>query len=266
MSRSRVKELLHRGQVSVNDVVITRHDHPLQSGDAVRVSHEKPLCDDLSKVGLSILHMDEHILVIDKPTGLLTVATEGEKANTAFALLLNHLQARKQGRPFVVHRIDRETSGLLLFARSAEVRDQLHSQWSQITKTYLGVVDGEPKPPQGTVRSHLREGQSLRVHQTRDTENSKLAVTHYKLLSTRGPYSLVEVQLETGRKHQIRVHMADLGCPIIGDTVYGAQTNPARRLGLHAWKLELKHPASREPMSFQSPLPSALAKLVDAKQ
>jgi 23S rRNA pseudouridine1911/1915/1917 synthase len=262
MSRTRIKELLHRGHVTVNGVVTTRFDHPLQPGDSVKVAHQKPLKDELAKVGLRILYMDEHILVIDKPAGLLTVATEGEKTRTAFALLLSHLEAHKQGRPFVVHRIDRETSGLLLFALSGEVRDRLQKNWSSITKTYLGVVEGQPRPPKGTVRSQLRERKSLRVHEARDAEDARLAVTHYRLLSTRAPYSLVEVELETGRKHQIRVHMADLGCPIMGDAVYGAKTNPANRLGLHAWRLELAHPVTREPLTFTSPLPAVLQKLV----
>ncbi len=262
MSRTRIKELLQRGQVTVNGVATTRFDYPLQFGDNVQVAHQKPLKDELAKAGLSILHQDEHILVVDKPAGLLTVATEGEKTRTAFALLLSHLKARKQGRPFVVHRIDRETSGLVLFARSGEVRDRLQKNWSAVTKIYLGVVEGEPRLAQGTVRSQLREAKSFRVHETRDAEDARLAVTHYKLLNTREPYSLVEVELETGRKHQIRVHMADLGCPIIGDAVYGAKTNPANRLGLHAWRLELKHPVTAVSLTFTSPLPAVLQKLV----
>jgi 23S rRNA pseudouridine1911/1915/1917 synthase len=262
MSRTRIKELLHCGQVTVNGVVTTRFDHPLQPGDSVKVTHQKPLEDELAKVGLHILYMDDHILVVDKPAGLLTVATEGEKTQTVFAFLQNHLQARKQGRPFVVHRIDRETSGLLLFALSGEVRDRLQKNWSSITKTYLGVVEGQPRSPKGTVRSQLRESKSLRVYQARDAEEARLAITHYRLLSTRAPYSLVEVKLETGRKHQIRVHMADLGCPIMGDAVYGAKTNPAKRLGLHAWRLEFEHPLTREPLTFTAPLPAVLQKLV----
>jgi 23S rRNA pseudouridine1911/1915/1917 synthase len=262
MSRTRVKELLQRGQVTVNGLVVTQFDHPLQLGDHVEVSHRRPPADELARAGVSIVHQDEHLVVIDKPVGLLTVATEGEKERTAFALLVRHFEQRKQGRPFVVHRLDRETSGLLLFAKSAEMRDRLQAVWPGVKKTYLGIVEGVPEPARGTVRNYLREGNSLRVHESREAGEGKLAVTHYRVLQTRGSLSLVEVKLETGRKHQIRVHLAGLGCPIVGDRSYGAQTNPANRLGLHAWRLEFDHPATGTPLTLTSPLPAALHKLI----
>jgi 23S rRNA pseudouridine1911/1915/1917 synthase len=269
MSRTRVKELLQRGHVSVNGTATTRFDHPLEPGDRVDIAHTKPPIEALARAGLSLVHVDDHLIVVDKPAGLLTVATEGERTRTAFAILLDHLQARDMGRPHVVHRLDRETSGLLLFARSKEVRDLLQSQWSAVVKTYLGVVEGVPRPPEGTVRSRLAEGNNLRVRKVEDPDDpahARLAVTRYKVLEKNKDNALLEVVLKTGRKHQIRVHMADLGCPIIGDGAYGAKTDPARRLGLHAFRLDFKHPATGLPMTFQSPLPDVLKRVMHPKK
>ncbi len=262
MPRTRVKDLLQHGQVSVNGTSTTRFDHPLEPGDRVGIAHAKPPVDSLARAGLALVHIDDHLIVVDKPTSLLTVATEGERTRTAFAILLDHLQARGLGRPHVVHRLDRETSGLLLFARSNEVRDRLQSQWSAVVKTYLGVVEDVPRPPEGTVRSQLAEGKNLRVRKVDDPTHSKLAVTRYKVVEKNGANALVELVLETGRKHQIRVHMADLGCPIIGDRAYGAKTDPAKRLGLHAWRLEFQHPVTGIPLGFCSPLPDALKRVM----
>jgi 23S rRNA pseudouridine1911/1915/1917 synthase len=174
-----------------------------------------------------------------------------------------HLTSEIAGRPFVVHRLDRETSGLLLFARSAEVRDNLQTNWENVIKTYLAVVEGQPKLPEGKIENYLIEGKDLRVRVSkRPSANSKWAVSQYRLIATRGSYSLVEVKLETGRKHQIRVHMAGLGCPVAGDAIYGANTNPVGRLGLHAWRLAFDHPITGKRIELESPFPAKLNRLV----
>src|SRR5882757_4325971 len=146
MPRARVKQLLERGKIAVNGVATTKFDYPLQPGDCVTVVHKRSGLDDLSRTGVSILYADDELLVVDKPAGLLTVASEAERSKTVFALLLAHMTVRKMGRPFVVHRLDRETSGLLLFARSAEIRDRLQAAWHGVSKTYLGIVEGTPQP------------------------------------------------------------------------------------------------------------------------
>jgi 23S rRNA pseudouridine1911/1915/1917 synthase len=261
MNRTRVKQLLRSGRVAVNGASVTRHDHPLRPGDTVTVAREAPA--PAAPAGIAIVHEDAHLIAIDKPPGLLTVATEREKTDTAFVLLSEHLAARNAGRPFVVHRLDRETSGLLLFARTADLRDELQANWESVTKTYRAVVEGAPSPAEGVIENYLTEGRDLRVRANRHPgRDAKRAVSRYKTRETHSGYSLVEVELETGRKHQIRVHMAGLGCPIVGDTVYGATTNPARRLGLHAWRLAFDHPATGERVELESPLPAALARVV----
>lgn len=261
MNRTRVKQLLRSGRVTVNGASATRHDHPLRPGDAVTIERDAPP-PPATASGLAIVYEDAHVIIIDKPSGLLTVATESEKTDTAFVRLSEYLAARNGGRPFVVHRLDRDTSGLLLFARTADVRDELQENWESVTKTYLAVVEGVPHPAEGTIANYLTEGRDLKVRSSRHAgPDAKRAVSRYRVRESRGGFSLVEVELETGRKHQIRVHMAGLGCPVAGDALYGATTNPARRLCLHAWKLSFDHPTTAARMEAESPLPPALSRV-----
>jgi 23S rRNA pseudouridine1911/1915/1917 synthase len=265
MNRTRVKQLLRHGRVWVNGASTTRHDHPLLPGDQVAITRATVKAADrsLEEAGVAIVLEDDALIVLDKPPGLLTVATAAEKTDTAFARLNAHLTARGLGRPFVVHRLDRETSGLLLFARSAAVRDQLQANWDAVKKTYLAVVEGKPRRDEGAVDNFLLEGRDLRVRAVRKGSGGRRAVTRYRVLAARGPYSLMEVELETGRKHQIRVHLTGLGCPVIGDPLYGSASDPAGRLGLHAQRLSLDHPTTGRRLELEAPLPAALGRIVD---
>ncbi len=260
MNRTRVKQLLRSGRVMVNGASATRHDHPLRAGDTVFVARDAPppprATDPL------IVYEDAALVAIDKPTGLLTVATEKEKQDTAFVRLNDYLAARAAGRAFVVHRLDRETSGLLLFARDEETRDALQAAWETTEKTYLAVVEGAPRVAEGRVENLLTEGSDLRVRAgTRPGPDAKRAVSTYRVLASRDSYSLVEVRIDTGRKHQIRVHMAGLGCPIAGDRMYGAKTDPARRVCLHAWQLAFDHPNTGARVELESAFPKELARV-----
>jgi 23S rRNA pseudouridine1911/1915/1917 synthase len=265
MNRTRIKQLLRHGRVSVNGTTTTRHDHLLQPGDRVAIARARvvPAAQVLADAGITIIREDDALIVIDKPPGLLTVATESERTDTAFARLRAHLAERGQGRPFVVHRLDRETSGLLLFARRAAVRDDLQANWDTVTKTYLAVVEGNPRPAAGVVENFLLEGRDLRVRVVREGGRARRAVTRYHVVASRGGHTLVEVTLETGRKHQIRVHLAGLGCPVIGDQLYGSESDPAGRLGLHAWRLALDHPTTGQRLDLETPLPAALRQVVE---
>jgi len=264
MNRTRVKQLLRSGRVSVNGASITRHDHPLKPADRVAIGRDAPVAHTAAQLGVPVVYEDAAVLVIDKPSGLLSVATEDEKIDTAFVRLRFHLESMSAGRPFVVHRLDRDTSGLLLFARTAESRDTLQTNWESVTKTYLAVVEGTPREAEGTVENFLTEGRDLRVRASnRPGGEAKAAVSRYRVVGTRDGNSLVEVLLETGRKHQIRVHLAGLGCPVVGDTVYGATTDPCGRLGLHAWRLTFEHPTSGERVEVESPLPRELRRIVN---
>lgn len=258
LKRAAAKGLLRSGRVTVNGVVAHRHDHPVEHGDMVRVG---PAVADrsLSAAGLRVVFEDDAVVAVEKPAGLLTVATEGEKIDTAFARLRDHLTARRAGRPFVVHRLDRDTSGLLLFAKSAAVRDRLQANWEAVEKTYQAVTDGTPTPSAGLIENWLVEGNDLRVRACHaDAPGSQRAASRYRVVGGRGRYTAVAVELLTGRKHQIRVHLAGLGCPVIGDKLYGQAPGPAGRLGLHAERLVFPHPTTGARVELESPVPVVL--------
>jgi 23S rRNA pseudouridine1911/1915/1917 synthase len=266
-SRKSIKNLLKHGAVSVNGISTTRFDFALRPGDKVSVGGARATSakNALTRAGIEIVHEDESIVVINKPAGLLSMATETCRTDTAYFRLNEYLKERSPSRPeriFIVHRLDQETSGLLLFAKTEPVKRALQNDWGNVEKIYHAIVEGAPVPPQGTVRSHLTESKTLKVFSGEKTRHSQEAVTHYRVLQTRGPYALLEIKLETGRKNQIRVHMSDFGHPIVGDHKYGAKTNPAKRLALHAQQLSLDHPLNGKRMVFSVPLPRALKILV----
>ena len=262
MSRNAIKEILQGSRVRIGSQIITKHNHPLDAGDEVEILVRGLVAQVRSTfAGLGIVYEDSTIIVIDKPAGLLSVATEVQREHTAFALLGAQLDTRRGGRPYVVHRLDKDTSGLLVFARTPEIRDRLQQDWPSVTKTYLAVVEGNLPGQHGHIESFLAEGRDMVVRETPPREGGKLARTEYTVLSTHEGNSLVEVILHTGKKHQIRVHMKKVGCPVWGDPLYGEGKKSGRRLGLHAWKLAIPHPASGKCLELVSPLPGVLQQL-----
>ena len=168
----------------------------------------------------------------------------------------------KKKQIFLVHRLDRDTSGLLMFAKSEEIKFKLQGQWEQVQKKYLAVVEGIPQEPSGTLQSFLTENKILRVYSGPKEKNSKWAITHYRVLQSNKTYALLEIDIETGRKHQIRVHLADLKHPVAGDKDYGANTNPIERLCLHAFSLKFPHPITDKIVTLESKMPSEFEKLL----
>ena len=211
--------------------------------------------------GLGRVHEDDAILVVVKPGGLLTIATERERERTVYRLLWDYLAARGE-RPFIVHRLDRETSGLMVFAKTPRAKETLQGGWDRVEKNYEAVVEGRLPQEQGTFESDLDETNPFKVFSTHASERTRHAVTHYRVLAKSVWRSLVALTLKTGRRHQIRVHLADAGCPIVGDEKYHAKSDPAKRLGLHACGLRFPHPETGTEMKFESPLPKDLARLV----
>jgi RluA family pseudouridine synthase len=217
--------------------------------------------------GLVILHEDQDILVVDKPAGLLTIATDRENSRTAYFLLTDYVRkgnARSRKRLFIVHRLDRETSGVLLFAKTAEAKLGLQEQWKQgdVEKKYLAVVHGRVARSSGTISTYLAENKAHSVYSTPDAAAGKLAHTAYRVLRQAKDFSLLEVDLLTGRKHQIRVHLAGVGHPIVGDAKYGRESDSRARLALHARSLSLKHPTSGERLTFEANVPAFFDRLV----
>jgi 23S rRNA pseudouridine1911/1915/1917 synthase len=267
--RRAVKNLLKFGAVRVNGVTVRQFDYLLSPGDQVAVSHLRAAAAShrLERAQIRPVYEDDALIVVDKPSGLLTVATDREHADTLYVRLNEYLRGRKSAgaaSAFVVHRLDRETSGLVLFAKSDPVRRLLQHAWPTVDKIYWAVVQGRPNANHGTITSHLIEdNNSLKVFASdRSIAGSRLAIAHYRVLKTRSDRSLVEVRLETGRKHQIRVQLASVGCPVVGDRRYGAKSDACPRLALHAGKLLLAHPLTGQPLDFTSPLPKTLQKLV----
>ena len=202
--------------------------------------------------------------MICKPAGLLTIATEKERQRTAYAMLTEHVRRFRAARIFIVHRLDREASGLIVFAKTPEAKVALQKQFEDHSagRTYLAVTEGRIPRDEFTVESLLAENAAFRCYSTRDPAKGKRAVTHIKVLKRSPQRTLVEARLETGRKHQIRVHLADEGFPIVGDPAYGNGRSPIRRMALHGTGLTFRHPHTGEPMTFTAPLPADVAALV----
>ena len=252
LPRNSVKNLLPRRQVLVDGQPVTRHDHVLKPGATVEL-----LAAGSKAPPFPILYEDDRLLVIDKPAGLLSVASDKEKERTAYRAVSDYMKG-KGGRVFVIHRLDKDTSGVLLFAKSEEVKRAYQDNWDDLVRerTYLALVEGTPKSPEGTVRSYLKETATHLVYSVdRPGRSAKQAVTHYRLLARKGAYSLLQVSLDTGRKNQIRVHMKDLGLPVTGDKKYGASANPLGRLGLHAHVVRVVDPFTKKEMTFTAPAP-----------
>ena len=208
--------------------------------------------------GIEILHEDRDVIVVDKPAGLLTISTDREKSRTAYFILTDYARkgmAKSRNRIFIVHRLDRETSGILIFAKNEEAKFRLQSQWRDTTKKYLAVVHGHCEMREKTITTYLAENQAYGVYTTLDPRKGKLSHTAYKVLKETREFSLLEVTLLTGRKHQIRVHLADIGHPVVGDKRYGKEHKAYQRLALHARAISFKHPFTGEQLTFTSKTP-----------
>lgn len=262
-NKNNIKTLLKDGQVSVNGTVVSKYNHPLSPGHLVEILWQKKPASIVYQ-GLTIIYEDMHLIVIDKFPGILSIADEKGNQLTAYNMLSAHVKLQGGDRKiFVVHRLDRETSGIMMYAKSQVIQEQLQKQWHQtITeRAYLAVVEGHPVNGEGTIRSYLKENKALLMFSTTDETDAQLAITHYQTLKKNKHFSLLKVNPETGRKNQIRVHMHDIGHPIVGDRKYGSTTNPIGRLGLHAWALAFTHPVTQKAMRFESTIPKKFAQL-----
>jgi tRNA pseudouridine32 synthase/23S rRNA pseudouridine746 synthase/23S rRNA pseudouridine1911/1915/1917 synthase len=215
--------------------------------------------------GLAILYEDNDILVADKPAGLLTISTETEKTRTAYYILTDYVRkgcAKSRKRLFIVHRLDRETSGVVVFAKSEEAKLRLQGQWKDAEKKYLAVVYGRLVKKEGIISSYLAENKAHVVYTTQDAGKGKFAQTGYKVLKEAGLFSLLEINLLTGRKNQIRVHLADTGHPVVGDEKYGKEKDSYKRLALHSKSIAFKHPISGKRLVFESEVPGYFKRLM----
>lgn len=264
-SRTSLKQMLSKGLITRGGKVVKRLDTQLLAGDVIE-QHAKPLPQFEMPSGVRVVYEDQWIIVIDKAAGLLTMSTEREARRTAYAYVSSYLKFYDSAaKVFIVHRLDRETSGLLVLAKSEQVQQALQSRWNDEAheRRYMAVVEGVPAERSATIKTHIIEHpKSLKMSVCGDDEGQE-AITHYHVLKDNGRYALMDIELSTGRKNQIRVHMQHLGHPIAGDAKYGARSNPAGRLCLHAYKLELQHPILQKTLIFESPTPRELSSIVE---
>ena len=258
-TRSTVKQRLKAGCVVVNGQPVTQFDYALKVGDDVEVRAAVKNVTS-GPFRLEILYSDNDLIAINKPAGLLSVASADESEPHALAMLRNQLSRPKHPvKLWPVHRIDRDTSGVLLFATSREMREAVHAGWSSAEKTYLAVVEGVPNPSKGTIDQPLRmDPEKYQTHVGAHPE-AKKAITHFKTKRSVKGLTLLEVQLETGRQHQIRAHLAWLGHPVIGDPRYG---NKGPRMGLHALRLSITQPETDKRLTFEIPAPKEFLDLL----
>ncbi|UCH45166.1 MAG: RluA family pseudouridine synthase [Nitrospiraceae bacterium] len=264
-TRTKVKQLMRHRAVEVNEKAAQGYDHLLQKGDKVSVRKEKRESKVVKPLGIKIIFEDEDLIVIEKPAGLLTIASETEKTKTAYYQLnevLKRRSPRTGERIFIVHRLDRDTSGVMVFAKNEKVKRTLQEGWKEVEKRYYALVEGRPAKKEGWIRSRLSETKSLKVYIDPHSEGARLSETRYQVIKAGGEYSLLDILLETGRKNQIRVHLSGIGHPVAGDKKYGAKTNPIARLGLHSYRLLFKHPVTGKPLRFESKLPASFNRLI----
>lgn len=264
ISRNRVKDLLAGHAIMVDRQLVTRYDFPLEVGQTVLVSRHKRSTELRNKY-VKIIYEDKDIIVIEKSEGILSMASAPGQY-----CVKTILDEYFRGRHFpctahVVHRLDRDTSGLMIYAKSLEARKILEENWHNIVfdRRYVAVLCGGMKQEGGTVHSWLKDNKAYVTYSSPVDNGGKEAITHYRRIATNRHYTLAEMRLETGRKNQIRVHMKDLGYPIAGDDKYGYGPCPLHRLALHAFRLYFYHPKTGELMKFETPYPTAFAKLFE---
>ncbi len=262
VSRNKAKAILSGSGISVNGKIVTRHDHPLRPGDRVDISKRKPRAEFSNKF-VKLVYEDHHIIVIEKSVGILSMASNSQ-AFSVKSVIDDYLRKSHQKcTAHVVHRLDRDTSGLLVYAKTMEAEQILEHNWRDIVsdRRYLALVSGRMERAEGVVESWLKDNKAYITYSSPTDNGGKFAVTRYRTLKSTDAYSLVELKLETGRKNQIRVHMQDLGHPVCGDTKYGNGDNPIGRLALHAFRLHFHHPITGQPLRFETEEPKSFLKV-----
>lgn len=255
-SRNSIKSILTNHRVSVDGAPISQYNFKLAKGDVVIIS--KTPIHKKTRSNLPIIFENDEIIVINKPSGLLSIASDKEKGSTAYRMLTDYVQQKdKHNRIYVVHRLDEDTSGVLMVAKNEKLRDALQDKWNDLVSSrgYYAIVDGKLDKKSGTLTSYLKKNAQNMMYSSKKAGDGQYAVTHYKVITENENYSFLDVHIDSGRKNQIRVHLGDIGHNVIGDDKYGNPTNPIKRLGLHAYELVLTHPFTNKVMKFKAPVP-----------
>jgi 23S rRNA pseudouridine1911/1915/1917 synthase len=252
--------MLQSGTIRINNISTTLHSYQLKQGDIVDFSLHSGT-EIKAKLPFTVLYEDQNVIVIDKPAGIATSSIDGS-ANVQ-QIMSESLKNLSKGsiRTYVVHRLDKEVSGVLLLAKSEDTMDAIKDKWEETEKHYFALVEGIPKNPEGTIKSWLKEDNKMKMYSVNESANAKLAITHYKTIRLVNTNTLLDIKTETGRKNQIRVHMSDIGCPIVGDRKYGASADFLRRVRLHACSLSFPHPLTGKIITVESPMPKGFLTL-----
>lgn len=261
-SRSKLKATLQGRGIAVNGRMVTQFDYQLKAGDKIIISRHKKQNQFKSRY-VKIVYEDRWLVVVEKNIGILSMAAGHSSLNVKSVLDDYFLKSRQKCRAHVVHRLDRDTSGLMVYAKDIETEQILEHNWHQIVydRRYVAVVSGEMEQDNGTIANWLKDNKAYITYSSSTDNGGKYAVTHFQVLNRTTEHSLVEYKLETGRKNQIRVHSADMGHPVCGDMKYGNGDDPLHRLCLHAYMLCFTHPVTGEPMEFSTPIPTAFRSL-----
>lgn len=256
--RGDIKKWMKFGHFKVAGIVSTGFATPVKPGDVVELNLSRPF-QVFKHSRIEIVYEDDDVIVINKGYGLLSVATQShKKEDNAYEIIRNYIKSvNPANKLFIVHRLDRDTSGLMMFAKSEEAQNVLRHNWNNmiLERLYVAVLEGYLENDKGYVKSRLKENSQFVVYSTNEPDEGKLAVTHYETVGKGNGYTLAQFSLDTGRKNQIRVHAQELGHPIVGDRKYGATKSPIHRLALHARTLRFAHPITRKDMNFETPIP-----------
>jgi len=263
-SKTKIKSLLKYSKVKVNEETVLNSNYIVKANDNIEINYDRGRFE-LSKYSFRypVLFEDDCFIVSVKPAGLLTIGTVTEKTKTFYRYMNDFVKekSRNKERVFIVHRLDKEVSGILIFAKNETVQEAIKENWSTTKKLYYALVEGCPAEEKGTVESYLREGYAMKMYSTNNPEGAKNAITHYEIVKKYENNTLLRVQLGTGRKNQIRVHLSDIGCPIVGDIRYGADDKISRKIRLHAYYFEFEHPVTHEVIKIETPIPDNFIKL-----
>ncbi len=257
LSRNNIKNLLKNHQVAVDGAPISQFNFQLAKDDVVIISKNR-IKMNAKKEKIKIIYEDDEVIVINKPSKLLSVASDKVKGRTAYRLVTDYLQATNgNARVFVVHRLDEDTSGVLMFAKNEKIRDLLQKNWDKLVlkRGYYAIVDGEVEKEEDTLIHYLIQNKLNLMIVTHDKKKGKRCITHYKRMKVMNNRTLLDVNIDSGRKNQIRVQLGNIGHFVIGDDKYGEPSNPLKRLGLHAYTLHIKHPETGKLMKFLAPIP-----------
>lgn len=264
-STTKLRSLLKHKAVLLDGKPVVVANTPIARGQILEIlsTAQRSVENARREAPFKILYEDDVLIAVDKPRGLLSIAREDEPDETLYTQVFDYLKAASNGkqRCFIVHRLDREVSGVMLFAKTEAVKKKLQANWDHNEKIYTAVVEGIPHPPEGTIDNYLDESVPARVRVVRKSPNARQAISHYKVLKQTPTHALVEIRIETGRRHQIRVQLASIACPIAGDKRYGAKTNPLNRVALHATRLTIDHPISKQRLRINCPFPGYFNRL-----